>query len=339
MNKKKITICIAVILGIFTGLLFFNKGTNEVTTEENNKIIQQKNNEQNTKTETADKKSPTNQNEETQVKQVTISKDVSLPKEENTKANLFNDLSGSAIPFSAINEISELPENIRNVVSAAAKSTDGVYMLKHRGNKVIMIVDNQSNLRHGIEFVEISVPSGHRTTTTLGYNDKMRDSDNDIWDYDTVSNVQRPLRHSKYNNEGDLEFVETWNYDESNPVKYEMKDASGKVLSMRKETLDDGTHLRVEHLLYDKDGKTKINVSVAYEGSDVKRFTYYNADKPAESGSIFAEYKDGSKVKETVYTSDLKVKNVYEPTYLDGNRTEIKVFDDKNNEIKKLVSE
>ena len=334
MNKKKIIIICAVIaVGAALGFQILKSGNN---VGENNENLHVKKGEQSID---ADKNKSDDSADNAQVKQVSISKDVSLQKEESTRANLFNDFYDSAIPLSAINELSELPENVKNAVTSTVKSADGVYMIKHHGNKVVMIVDNQSNLRHGIEFVEISVPNGHRTTTTFGYNDKMKDSDNDIWDYDTIGNIQRPLRHSKYNNDGDLEFVETWSYEDSNPVKYEMKDASGKVLSMRKETLDDGTHLRVEHLLYDKDGKTKVNVSVAYEGSDVKRFTYYNADKPAESGSIYAEYKDGSKVKETVYTSDLKVQNVYEPVYTDGKKSEIKVFDGNNKEIKKLVSE
>ena len=59
-----------------------------------------------------------------------------------------------------------------------------------------------------------------------------------------------------------------------------MKDGNGHIISMRKETLNDGTNLRIEHLVYDKNGNTKINVSTTYDGEDVKRFTYYNADKP-----------------------------------------------------------
>ena len=136
-----------------------------------------------------------------------------------------------------------------------------------------------------------------------------------------------------------MEFVETWNYDDSEPIKYEMKDSNGKVISLRKETLENGTDLRVEHLLYDKDGKTRINVSATYEGEDIKRFTYYNADKLNESGSIFSDYSNGYKTKETVYTSDLKVKNSYTSEYKDDSRTDIIKWDNKNKEVHKYLPE
>ena len=280
----------------------------------------------------------TNQNDGGQAsgkaKQITVAKDVIVSKDKNPSLN--QTIVESGLPISVISELSTLPENIQNTVLDISKSSDGVYMMKHKGNKVLLIVENQANLRHGVEFIEISVPNGHRTTTTFGYNDKMQDSNNDIWEYDKVADIQRPTRHTKYDSDGDMEFVEVWNYDD-NPVKYEMKDKNGKTVSIRKETLDDGTNLRIEHLLYDHNGKTKVNITAAYEGGDIKRFTYYNADKPDESGSVFGEYKDGVKIKETVYTSDFKVKNVFEPIYQDGSTKEIKVLDNKNNEIRTVL--
>ena len=50
----------------------------------------------------------------------------------------------------------------------------------------------------------------------------------------------------------------------------------------------------------------KVNLTVNYDGADLTRFTYYNADKLNESGSVISEYKDGVITKETVYTSDYK---------------------------------
>ncbi len=141
----------------------------------------------------------------------------------------------------------------------------------------------------------------------------------------------------KYDAEGDLEFIETWNYDESNPVKYEMKDANDNVISMRKEELKDGTDLRVEHLVYDKNGNTKVNLTTSYEGADIKRFTYYNADKPQESGSLFCEYENGQRIKETVLNSELKVKNVYNVKYKDDIKESITVLDSDNKEVLKYI--
>ena len=187
--------------------------------------------------------------------------------------------------------------------------------------------------------MEISLKSGHQATSTLGYTDKMQDSDNDYWDFDKSGERPLPLKHIKYKKDGDVDFVETWNYDVSNPVKYEMLDGNGKVVSIKKETLDNDNNLRVEHLIYDKDGKTKINVTASYEGADLKRFTYYNADKLSESGSVFGEYKDGLKTKEVLYSSDLKIENVYEPEYKDGIKENIKVLNEANNVVDTVYSE
>ena len=74
-----------------------------------------------------------------------------------------------------------------------------------------------------------------------------------------------------------------------------------------------------------------------YDGADVKRFTYYNADKPADGGSVFAEYENGLKIKETVYSNDLKVENSYTAEYHNGEREGITIWDKNNKEIQKLV--
>lgn len=248
-------------------------------------------------------------------------------------ADLFNTAPSSYIPLSAIAEITNLPENIQVDVNKVINNYNGILMLKRSKGKVIIIAENPENIRHGIDFIEISVPSGHQTVTTLGYNGKMKDAENDIWEY---NKNQLPIKHTKYNKDGYAEFIEVWNYEADNPVKYEMKNADGKTLSMRKETLKDGTDMRIEHLIYDTDGNTKINISTTYEGADIKRFTYYNADKPNDGESIFSEFSDGMKTKEVVYTSDLKVTNTFEAHYKDGSREELTVLDNCNNKIEDI---
>ena len=250
------------------------------------------------------------------------------------KTNLYNNIPSSALPLSAIAILSEHSKNISDNISKLAE-TNNIYMIQEKGNKLLVISDNPDNIRHNIEFTEFSLTSGQQIKTTLGYNDRIKDSENDKWEFEEKTN--RPIRHTKYNADGDMDFVEVWNYDENNPVRYEMKDKDNNVISIRKETLENGTNLRVEHLLYDVSGKTRINVSATYEGEDIKRFTYYNADKPNESGSIFSDYSDGMKTKETVYTSDLKLKNSYTSDYKDGEREVITKWDNKNTEIKKYL--
>ena len=254
------------------------------------------------------------------------------------KSNLLKDLSNNSIPISAISEISDLPQNIQEAVLKVAETNNGIYMVKRNADKLLLVVDNPNNMRHGVDFVEISLKTGHQVNTTLGYSDKMKDSNNDYWEYDKTTKL--PVKHIKYNAEGDTEFTEVWNYDSNNPVKYEMKDGEGKVISIKKETIDNQSNMRVENLIYDKEGKTKVNVSATYEGSDLKRFTYYNADKPSDSETVYGEYSEnGVKTRETVYTSDLKVKNSYLTDYSEDKLKEIKVLNNENKEIEKIISE
>ena len=337
MDKKNIIIAasIAGLIAVCSIFMFCNKFPvkENINQLENNTI--NKNQQNLSKEEQVIKdKELTNQKNELKLEK-TNQKNIKFNESKKIKhTNLYNDLSSSALPLSAITELSDLPDNIKVLVNDISK-TGNIYMLQKHHDKLTVISDNTDNIRHGIEFTEISIKNGHQTKTTLGYNDKMTDSQNDIWEY--VQETGLPQRHTKYNSEGDMDFVEVWNYDSNNPVKYEMKDAAGKVISIRKETLNNGTDLRVENLLYDKDGNTLINVSATYDGDDIKRFTYYNADKIGESGSIFSEYSDGQKIKETVYTSDLKVKNTYTSDYEDGYRKDVIIWDSNNNEVTKYL--
>lgn len=333
MEKKKIVISAAAVciaLCCVVGIVY-NSNKNQSTNDGNVQVNDVKSGTKSSiKKEELQKEVSSLGTESTDIKQAHIQKDDKISK----NANLYKDPSSFSMPLSAIALVSELPHNIQAKVSKIAEN-NSIYMIQRNKDKIIIITDNPENIRHSIEFTEITLSNGHETKTTLGYNDKMKDSNNDIWEYH--QETQQPIRHTKYNADGDMEFVEVWNYENDNPVKYEMKDSKGNVISMRKETQHGDSDLRVEHLVYDKDGNTKVNVSAAYDGADIKRFTYYNADKAKESGSVFSEYSsDGYKTKETLYTSDLKVKNTYTSDYQDGERTDIKVYDVNNKEIQKL---
>ena len=335
MDKKKILILSAVVCAV--GLLVFNFVERpQIADNGNNISLKQSEAPDNKEVKGKNKVSGNNKNEIKQAS-VSVANHAKEPADNNViRTNLYSETSSSVMPLSVITEISSLPVHVRDVVSDISK-TNNIYMIQKKHDKLLVITDNPENIRHGIAFTEISLSNGHQVKTTLGYNDKIKDSQNDIWEYN--QETSQPVRHTKYNSDGDMEFVEVWNYDAENPVKYEMKDSDGKVISMRKETLNDGTDLRVEHLVYDKDGNTKMNVSATYDGEDIKRFTYYNADKINESGSVFSEYADGLKVKETVYTSDLKVKNTYTSDYKDGSREDIIKWNNKNQEVKKYIPE
>lgn len=248
------------------------------------------------------------------------------------KADLFSD--NTLLPLSAITEISFLPSNLQKEVSKLIENSN-LYYLKRKQDGIFMIVGNSGDekyLRHDIKFVEIN-SEGVQKITNIGQ--EVSDEDGD-WEFNEESG--HPLKHIKYNRDGDIEYTEIWNYSEGEPVKYEMKNGEGKVLSIKKETPDGETKLWSEHLIYDEEGKTKVNVSANYEGPDITKFTYYNSERPEDSVTLMSEYSDGVKTEEKVYSSDYKLKNTYNAGYKDGELVNIKVFDSTNNEVEEISS-
>ena len=265
-----------------------------------------------------------------QIKKVAPQKNEQKIKDNKIKSDLYKGVPDSLLPLSAISEIASLNGNLHKTIKELVDNSTGVLYAKRNGNKLLMVVENPDDNRHGLEFIEISADGKHEKIGFLLSKYSEGNTDDDLWEYETEEEVKRPVKHTKFNSDGEVEFVETWNYSSDEPIKYELKNKEDKVISLVKETIDENNSMRQEHLIYDKDGKTKLNLTVNYDGADLTRFTYYNADKQEESGSLFSEFKDGIKTKETVYTSDYKVKNVYVPKYKDNERSEIQVLDNEN---------
>ena len=259
-------------------------------------------------------------------------------KEIGIKADLYQGVPDNLLPLSAISEIANLNSNVHKTVKELVDNSTGVLYAKRNGNKLIMVVENPDDNRHGLEFIEVSADGKHEKINILLSKYSQNESENDIWEYDESEEIKRPIKHTKHDSNGAVEFVETWNYSTDEPIKYELRNKDDKVISVLKETIDENNSMRQEHLIYDKDGKTKVNLTVNYDGADLTRFTYYNSEKQDDSGIVLSEYKDGVKTKETVYTSDYKVKNVYQPEYKEGERSEIKIFNNENKEIEKLMA-
>lgn len=274
-----------------------------------------------------------------QIKKVAPQKNEQKIKDNKIKSDLYKGVPDSLLPLSAISEIASLNGNLHKTIKELVDNSTGVLYAKRNGNKLLMVVENPDDNRHGLEFIEISADGKHEKIGFLLSKYSEGNTDDDLWEYETEEEVKRPVKHTKFNSDGEVEFVETWNYSSDEPIKYELKNKDDKVISLVKETIDENNSMRQEHLIYDKDGKTKLNLTVNYDGADLTRFTYYNADKQEESGSLFSEFKDGIKTKETVYTSDYKVKNVYVPKYKDNERSEIQVLDNENQEVKSIIAE
>lgn len=319
-----------VIGGIIIGVIAVACLTALITskeTKEEDKTLPQKDAKQIEKTEAK------------QIKKVAPQKNEQKIKDNKIKSDLYKGVPDSLLPLSAISEIASLNGNLHKTIKELVDNSTGVLYAKRNGNKLLMVVENPDDNRHGLEFIEISADGKHEKIGFLLSKYSESNTDDDLWEYETEEEVKRPVKHTKFNSDGEVEFVETWNYSSDEPIKYELKNKEDKVISLVKETIDENNSMRQEHLIYDKDGKTKLNLTVNYDGADLTRFTYYNADKQEESGSLFSEFKDGIKTKETVYTSDYKVKNVYVPKYKDNERSEIQVLDNENQEVKSIIAE
>lgn len=90
---------------------------------------------------------------------------------------------------------------------------------------------DEKYMRHDVKFVEIN-KEGVPKITSIGQ--EVSDEDGD-WEFNEDSGL--PLKHIKYDEDGDIEYTEIWNYSDEEPVKYEMKNGEGKILSIKKKHL------------------------------------------------------------------------------------------------------
>ncbi len=262
-----------------------------------------------------------------------------LPKEVIKYGDMYSSLSNNQLPLSGISVLVDLPEEAREEVENVIESSKNIFMLKRIDKEILLLVENPSDSRHNLDLKEISLKNVVVKNLPFSSHIAGDETERDIWEYEDNDDTKRPVKHIKYDDESNIEYTEFWNYSSDEPVKYEIRDGEDRVISIKKETIDNETSLREEHIFYNKDGSTNRSVSITYSGPDIIRFTYYNSENPNEGISIFSNYgEDGSKIKETVYTPDFKVVNVYEAMYKDGVRTGIKVFDKENREVEKILS-
>ena len=270
--------------------------------------------------------------------QKTVSKTPEIPKTEIKKirvSDLYSE--NNELPLSAIASIAGVKAEARSVIDNYLDNTT-IYFLKPSSDATFIVAsssDSEKFQRHGIELIKVR-DDGEKEVIQLAEVSDDND-DNDAWEFDEETKL--PVRHVRYDDEGEIEYAEFWHYSPENPVKYELKDGEGKTISIKKEIQDGASNIRVENLVYDENGKTKLNVTTNYEGPQITRFTYYNSDDPQNSVVVTDEYLDGQKVKESIYTSDYKLQNTFEASYENGKRTSIKVIDGNNKEIEEIVSE
>lgn len=252
------------------------------------------------------------------------------------------------LPLYSIQEISKLPSVVKESVDKLLDASQGFYLLKVNEDNVLVILQNPVNIletypRHELQFVEIDMQGKvkYHTAGYVGVDGEIANSieqKDDLWLFDETVEPHRPLKHTTYDEKGKIKFVESWSYDENESIKYQMKDSHKKVVSILKESQDNDSNYRREHVFYDNDGNIKMSLTVNYEGANISRVTFYNSHDSIDSISIISEYIDGLKVKESIYNESYTLVNTVTSEYQDGERKAIKLFDSEGKELNKISS-
>lgn len=276
-----------------------------------------------------------------------IKKEVIQPQEIKKTYDLYSS-SAYDLPLFSIVEISKLPNTIKIVVDKLLEASQGFYLLRKDDDKILIILQNPVNTsntfsRHDLQFVEID-SDGKLTYHNAGYQGiegetfNIIEQTNEEWLFDESTEPHKPLKHTVYNEKGKVKFTELWNYDETEPIKYQMKDSHKKVVSILKESQDNDSNLRKEHVFYDNEGNTKMSLTVNYDGANISRVTFYNAHESIDSISVISEYENGLKTKELIYNESYELINRIISEYIDGERKKIKVFNNEDILISEISS-
>lgn len=244
------------------------------------------------------------------------------------------------LPLFSIAEISKLPLCVKTTIDKILEESQGFYLLRSDGEKVLVILQNPAThsdtyQRHGLQFAVISM-DGKVTYHNAGYSGiegeiiTSLEGKDDLWVFDETSEPFKPLKHIVYDEKGKIKFTEIWNYDDEESVKYLMKDSNKKVVSILKESQDDASNLRREHVFYDNEGNTKMSLSINFDGANISRVSFYNSHDSIDSMSIFSEYIDGFRTKELIYNEDYQLINTVTSEYINGERKSIKVYCGEN---------
>jgi hypothetical protein len=117
-----------------------------------------------------------------------------------------------------------------------------------------------------------------------------------------------------------------------------MKNTSKKVISILKESQENDSNYRKEHIFYDNDGNIVMSLTVNYDGANISRLNYYNSHDLIDSVSIFSEYENGLKIKESIYDENYELMNTVVSTYINEKREAIEMFDKDGNKIQEIKS-
>ena len=83
-------------------------------------------------------------------KQTVPQQKTEVKKEKNIKTNLYNGVPDSLLPLSAISEITSLNGHVHKTIKELVDNSTGVLYAKRNGNKLVMVVENPDDNRHGL---------------------------------------------------------------------------------------------------------------------------------------------------------------------------------------------
>ena len=231
-------------------------------------------------------------------------------------------------------------------VDKLLEESQGFYLLHNDKNRVLIILQNpviksHTYERHNLQFAEID-KEGKVTYHNAGYTgisgEIFENNNGDDWIFDEEIEPHKPLKHTSFDEKGKIKFVETWNYDKKEPIKYQMTNTHKKIISVLKEVQESESNYRREHIFYDNDGNIKMNLTVNYDGANISRLTFYNSHDSIDSMSIISEFENGVKTNELVYNEEYQLIHSIHADYIDDERKSIRVLDSTGNEISKISS-
>ena len=148
MEKKKLTIlvsiCIVLLCLVSLMLLKAGNKSDKVVRDivKSDVEVVQQSEDGSDKKETVNKKNEIKNND---------SKVVSEASNTTVKKNkMYDNYSSGAVPLSAICITAEQPKYVKDSVSKIVENFNSIYMVKNTGSKLLVIVDNPNNIRHGL---------------------------------------------------------------------------------------------------------------------------------------------------------------------------------------------
>lgn len=294
--------------------------------------------------------------EKNNIKQATQPQ-IAPAKQEKIKYDLYS-TTPYDLPLYSISEIAKLPANVKKYIDNVLETAQGFYWLKYdkEEGRVFIILQNpisETNVysRHNLEILEIFINKDDGSFLKTVYSPVYAGEDGetinsvegvfsekDVWEFDKSIEPQRPVKHTVYDDRGKTKFIEYWSYSDTESVKYKMKDASKKIVSLLKETFENETDYRREHILYDKEGQTTMSLTISYSGANISRISYYDQHNPKESFTIINEYQDNLKTSEKIYSSDYELLYTTKSTYQDQERKQIYIENHLGEKIVELNS-